>query len=418
MMLQVAIHHPDAGIVEMSLGDGRQTFRWLAKALEARLSVFKTLRDSNSADKCVICAFKNASGELLNPFDMIFEHAEDGAEKVEVWAESQSKIEIDGNGDPVYPEWLSAAFVMSDEGRKWQSSISHFRENGHNAEASSNMVQVGQVTDGQGAISAFNVDVSNLDFARLGMDKNMLMKVLAESLRPSYAAICGLFAHFSGSAELGQEYGLTIMEFGRFLHYTRTVNYRLYKDDVFAAFKQVVPEDRAVHIMSRAEMLQAILQMGGGPGPATDAAALGDRLEVLAESTKKVWSALLKSHLAYKDEPKLQHILAGFNSLLKEVFTRWAAKHTAGATEMSIEGFNELVDESGVAETPEESNKVSAVFGAQMSQEEGWELSGLVFTEFKEALTRWAMTAIATDLNLPEKVRLTFEAVTDSRSYK
>ena len=62
--------------IRVSVGDGQQNFRWLAKAVEGRVQYFKLLRPSNVSDNILLIGFTNSDGDLINPTDKIFEHAE------------------------------------------------------------------------------------------------------------------------------------------------------------------------------------------------------------------------------------------------------------------------------------------------------------------------------------------------------
>jgi hypothetical protein len=426
--MKVCVHHPVAGELIISLGDGRQTFRWLAKAVESRVSVFKLARTATAehgSDLNLVTAFKNRTGELLNPFDMIYEHGEKDADQIDIWAESTAELVIDNNGDPEYPEWLSAAFVISDEGRKWQNTITHFRENNSDTGKGANAVLVGDVSDGQGAVAAFNIDVSNLNFDMIDTPKNIIMKNLIEGLRGSYGSFCGLFGHFCGAAEVGKEYGLTVVEFGRFLHYTKTLNVRLFQDKVDAIFHKVVGKDRAALLMSRSELIQALLllykdEMGS---VASNDNVMEEWLSATAERVQDIWIDIHKMSVRYRDDVKLQHTISKYQHLLKHIFTRGGITHDESAPQaldMTPQTFSDICSGSGVAEKPEDDEEVrlKVVRDAQLQQEEGWELETLVFAEFLEAMLRFASSAITVDLPLAEKIKLTFEAIAELKIYK
>lgn len=61
--------------VKVSVGNGLQNFRWLAKTVEGRVRHFNLLRTTNAPDTIVLNGFTNSIGELINPMDKLCEHA-------------------------------------------------------------------------------------------------------------------------------------------------------------------------------------------------------------------------------------------------------------------------------------------------------------------------------------------------------
>ena len=62
------------GSMDISVGEGTQSFKWLAIAIEGRISQFKLLRKAFSQDNVVVVEIQNECGELIDPSDKICEH--------------------------------------------------------------------------------------------------------------------------------------------------------------------------------------------------------------------------------------------------------------------------------------------------------------------------------------------------------
>ena len=71
-------------VLEFSLGEGEQTFKWLAMAIEARVRQQKILRKTFSQDSVVVLSITNDQGELFDPIDRVYEHCNSGAIDVKV----------------------------------------------------------------------------------------------------------------------------------------------------------------------------------------------------------------------------------------------------------------------------------------------------------------------------------------------
>ena len=61
----------------ISVGNGHQSIKWLAFAINAKINEEKILRVSYGDEGCLVSAIKNMDGVLLNPKDSIYEHADD-----------------------------------------------------------------------------------------------------------------------------------------------------------------------------------------------------------------------------------------------------------------------------------------------------------------------------------------------------
>ncbi|KAJ1437193.1 hypothetical protein B484DRAFT_392916, partial [Ochromonadaceae sp. CCMP2298] len=64
--------------VSISVGDGKQTFKWLASVVQARIQQYGVLKSRFENDNYIVTEVRNKSGELINPADRLYEHADLG----------------------------------------------------------------------------------------------------------------------------------------------------------------------------------------------------------------------------------------------------------------------------------------------------------------------------------------------------
>ena len=63
-------------VLDFSLGEGGQTFKWLALAIESRIKQQKLLRKTFAQDCIVVLSIENDRGELFDPADKIHDHCD------------------------------------------------------------------------------------------------------------------------------------------------------------------------------------------------------------------------------------------------------------------------------------------------------------------------------------------------------
>ena len=117
MIVDVLFRMKDSGIIsniKITVGEGQQTFTWLAKIVEARIKLFKLTRTAFSDDLIIVDGFLNTSGDLINPADRIYEHCT--LNGLSVSAEIISSIPSDEHGDPIMSNWMTTAYIKSANG--------------------------------------------------------------------------------------------------------------------------------------------------------------------------------------------------------------------------------------------------------------------------------------------------------------
>ena len=132
------------GNIEISVGEGTQTLKWLAMAVENRIKQYKLLRKVFSQDNVVVVGIQNENGELIDPADKICEHCLGERIDLKVHVKEQvavtcmtdpyfpttpallitimyTQIPSDEHGTPMFTDWMAEAFIRSESGVKWHT---------------------------------------------------------------------------------------------------------------------------------------------------------------------------------------------------------------------------------------------------------------------------------------------------------
>lgn len=262
--------------VKISCGNGRQSFRWLGSVVQSRIKQFGVLRNKFEEDNYIVTEIRNAEGQLLNPDDMLCEHAT--SDTLNVTAVVASSFPVDEWEIPEMGDWLKGAYVKSKTGQHWMSEIEAWRESqkslkaaqnaGEDKEAnilvhkahppSSNLIQIGFDFSESDINSAFDLDWAVMRWDWL-QPSELLRSQLGDTLKSNYAFICNFFTHYCGVGQgeesnrsnlwfcrkfllivhsflffmafsVGQRYGMTMQEFGHLLHYLRVCNLKTSDD--------------------------------------------------------------------------------------------------------------------------------------------------------------------------------------------
>ena len=182
----------DDGVMEISVGEATQSFKWLAQVVTNRRGL-KT--------DTVVTGFRNLKGELISPVDKLFEHSL--KQELTVRAECTASVQIDEYGDPVFSEWMQAAYVHSAHGSQWHDESSAWRaklldtvtaemEGSADAENHVALVQIGEFTD-KDLDSAFA-----LDWSQVHVPPGMHGESVRSLFRRAYGDITRLFIYYCG----------------------------------------------------------------------------------------------------------------------------------------------------------------------------------------------------------------------------
>ncbi len=240
----------------ISVGGGKQTFRWLAQCIQSRLLLMKSMRSSNKAERFRINALRNKGNELINPFDLIVEHLPLDINLLEVYADCQFNANIDDSGNPLYTEWESSAYVVSEEGRNWFDNL----ENARNQEkkAKNNEYKASEIAIGDIFLSteesqkAFQNDRKLFNYINI-FDMSTTTTTSSSSRSPTrdgeskhssnstnstfsdsmykliashYIYFSNLFLLFAGPGVLGRPYGITYSDYGHIIHQSKLSDFK------------------------------------------------------------------------------------------------------------------------------------------------------------------------------------------------
>eukprot|EP01006_Ploeotia_vitrea_P002846 TRINITY_DN1091_c0_g1_i1.p1 TRINITY_DN1091_c0_g1~~TRINITY_DN1091_c0_g1_i1.p1 ORF type:complete len:541 (+),score=-13.90 TRINITY_DN1091_c0_g1_i1:192-1814(+) len=258
----------DDTILKISVGEGTQSFKWLAQAVMLR-------RGKKEAN--VISGFRNQNGELISPLDKIFEHSY--KHQIKVTAECIPSIDIDEYGDPILSEWMQAAYIKSessmqyfDELTAWRSklnqTVTNEMENNNQTDAVS-LVQIGELTE-KDLDSAFSLDWSQMKLNNLSINTDNLKQLI----RQIYHELSNIFIYYAGYGHVGHRYGMTMLDFGHFLHTSEIIscstiaavnnNYKafeeIFMDIVGISNNSINNNNNQYPLMSRYEFIEGILQ--------------------------------------------------------------------------------------------------------------------------------------------------------------
>ena len=201
-------------VINISCGNGRQTFRWLGSVIQSRIKQYGLLKNRFEDENYIVTEIRNRDNQLLNPADLLVEHAE--GSNLEVIAIVASSFPVDEWEIPEMGDWLKGAHIKSKIGSQWMSEIEAWRDSlktmkdatnrgGHESHVllhraqpqTSNFIQIGFDFTESDIDSAFDLDWSVMKWDWLHpseLQKNQLGDVLKQN----YASVCNLFAHYCG----------------------------------------------------------------------------------------------------------------------------------------------------------------------------------------------------------------------------
>ena len=251
--------------IEISLGSGTQSLKWLANVVSQRLKSNGVLRKSFEEEFRTVVQFKNSKNEVLNPNESICHLVDD-----------QEVIYAD------VVDSLLSAYVKTKHGIRWYSEIEAYRhldENEGNDEENhlSSFLFVGELS-GRDIDTAFKLDWQQMNWSWLGLtESDIEVRELKALLHQEYGLICRIFSHYCGVGKgnlkrfrivihfkisssssyfivivivvvvllfiliiVGEAYGMSLHEFGHFIHATGAINYRSYQRKIGLLFSLIL----------------------------------------------------------------------------------------------------------------------------------------------------------------------------------
>ena len=445
-------------VISLNVKEGHQTFKWLAQVVQARCTV-----TAASSGARLVSSIANSKNELVNPRDMIAEHAEaDGNCKVTATLVQSFPSDVWGN--PVYEDWLAAANLRSELGMQWSSEMNAWRERlqasvvdsagrpvitsggatssaapamspvpggtGTARAAGNFLIQIGDEPDPE---SAFELDWSQMRWQ--WHEQHSEVAALRAVLRSNYDLVINLFRHYCGSGYVGQRYGMSMAEFAHLLHALNIVNLTTPSGDSTADsyFDRVVPgggggggEGR---LMSRPQLAQALAVVAfalnsGDPGSST---SNGESLQAfLSGPCSEYWQQVLGTkYTRYStSDVVLPQALGDYWQLVKQAFLSFSTHDVERGPELALGDYMQLLVTSTLVFKDQQDEMISSFLHAQKSLASSStarerELPSLVFAEFLEAVSHLAIRVIDTNAALGpgKRVRMALSMVCELQNH-
>ena len=451
--------------VSLNVKDGQQTFKWLAQVVASRCAV----ADSLSASR-IVSEITNSKSEVVNPRDMIVEHAdEDGNCRVRAALVPSFPSDIWGN--PVYNDFLTAAYLRSEIGSQWSSEMHTWRQrlqaavvdssgkpiimgdvevgdeypasqgarlplstsNGIGS-STNNLIQIGDEPDPS---AAFELDWTQMRWTWLEAKSNTHHEVaLRPILLEYYHIVISIFRHYCGSGYVGQRYGMTKSEFAHLLHNLNIVNLATPSGDDAsdAHFNKVVEEQVAsgsggsgtqTHkLMSRAQFTQALVSVAISTSQDPLRATAESLLSFFSGPLSDWWQLICTSYSRYSiSDPILPVHLAisDYYRLVQQAFYAFCHNDPDRGAEISLESYMQLLITSTLVFKDQHEPMIDCYLKAQqtLAPARDRELPALVYCEFLEAVSRLAIQIIDTDSQLGpgKRVRMAFSMITELQNH-
>ena len=201
---------------DVNVGEGKQTFKWLASVVATRAKTFKVLREDFEDDGFIVTGLRNGDGDLVNPIDTIAEHCSSGADKFSVFADITTTFDSDEWGNPIRGEWMTAAYVRSSSSKIWSDEMTAWRERfGKSGSRNqtiatetdapplsprlrSSLIQIGDQFSPEDIETAFKLDFKQMTWAWLEAVPTTSLTLLSDVVQSQYGLLCNIFLHYCG----------------------------------------------------------------------------------------------------------------------------------------------------------------------------------------------------------------------------
>ena len=199
--------------LEIEVGEGHQSFRWLAQVVSARIKRFKVLRATFEEEKQLVLRLTHQNGTEIDPNSEICDGVEDGSSIV---AEVTDSVPSDSHGNVALTSWMQDAYVQSGAhiafirgNEAWKRNPTRMRTATAQDTASDSLIFVGELTDADVA-TAFELDWPLIDWSWVFDDPDeKFMYQLKDNLRDHYGPLCCIFTHYAGHGR--REWHLTYL---------------------------------------------------------------------------------------------------------------------------------------------------------------------------------------------------------------
>ena len=216
--MRVFVESADREVVVVNVQEAKQSFKWLANVVQSRI-----IQATNS-NRVIVTGISNKQDELIDPRDKICEHAQWDEGNWHVKATMAVQFPNDEWGNPVYGDWVSAAYLNNEDNYRWSMEMESWRNklsaaSSANQEveisaAGNNLIQIGGQPD---IDTAFELDWSVMDWKHLPSMSSFQKDNLRKVLQNNYDLILAIFMHYCGAGSIGERYGMTTVEYSHLL---------------------------------------------------------------------------------------------------------------------------------------------------------------------------------------------------------
>jgi hypothetical protein len=415
--------HVKEKVLEISLGSGEQTFRWLGLVVNARLKSSGLLKKSFEEECRTVLGFTNEEGNILDPTKLICNMVDD---KANVFAQVTESLQSDGDGNPMLTNWQVSAYVHSDLGVQYYSAMEAYRERKQQEDevevvTSSSLLYVGDFSL-EDITSAFELDWRQLNWSWLDIsDSDFEYHDLKTILSQNYGLVCRIFSHYCGAGKVGEAYGMNLVEFSHLVHTTGAFHWKTHGKKIEDIFTSVITGDEsaegesksAVELMSRCDLVYALVKVS--------LRNTKDQSENLIKAVKSfftvqlndTWEKELIPYFAHNSDSFLQKTLEQYSDYAKNVFKQYASR-AKGCDVINVIDFKNIFVTMATVRQNDDTVINNAFLSPMPSNSE---FDELCVSEFLEAVCHLAV-AVVPDLDTDkitdvQKIRMLYQSIAD-----
>jgi len=404
--------------LDIPVGEGKQTFKWLGLAIQTRLNESKLLRDSYGEDYNKVNEIRNNNNELINPKDFIYEHADGSILNIIVTVISSYKS--DDMGNPIINEWSGEAYISNKISKKWLNEIRKWRnksETSNKEKEEFGFITIGDIFTEKESLNAFQFDWNQIKWTDW-IDQPFTEETesnLKYLLRDNYSIICNLYSHYCGPGQVGQRYGMTLQEFSHLLHMSKLCDISD-KQTIDLIFKKPINNSKSTILMTRTHFTQSIVVLALNRGKMTT--IINVLNAIIKVSLLQFWNKLCNNYYIYQsNDPTMRLALREHFHLIKPIYLTYAKNNLLGSSSLFLSDFISILSKANIITSDQEACCVSAFSHVQLNPLLHDELKELVYIEFLEGIAKVASLTINTTngINDAKKFRIALNLVLNSQ---
>jgi len=417
----INVHVKDK-VLEISLGDGEQTFRWLGLVVNARLKSSGILKKSFEEECRTVLGFTNEEGNTIDPTKRIVNMVDD---KANVYAEVTESLQSDEHGNPMLTNWMVSAYVHSDLGVQYYSAMEAYRQKQHEDDVevvtSSSLLYVGDFTL-EDINTAFELDWRQLNWSWLDIsDSDFEYHDLKAILSQNYGLVCRIFSHYCGTGKVGEAYGMNLVEFSHLIHTTGAFHWKTNAKKIEEIFSSVIVGDESgesesktanVDLMSRCDFVYALVKVA--LRNTKDSENLIKAVKTFfTDQLDIAWEQELLTYYIHKPDSFLQKTLEQYSDYAKSIFKQFSSR-AKSCDVINVNDFKNLFV-TMVTVRQNDDEVINNAFLSPMPSNS--EFDELCMAEFLEAICHLAV-AVVPDLDTDkitdiQKIRMLYQSIAD-----